>query len=688
MLAAAALGLGVWLWFLWPSEPGPPARAVAGLAALAAAGLATLGPDLARPPARLALALAAGFLAADLRAGMQAAPVLGRPYYGPIEGRVVWIDRSRSDVQRLTLDRVVLQGVSPGRMPARLRISVHDGTHHEVRPGETVILTGYLAPPGGPVEPGGFDFGRTAFFQRLGAVGYSRNPVLLLAPPAGDEAWIGRLRAHLSAGIRAGIPGQPGAFAAGVMTGDRAGISQATIAALRDSSLAHVLSISGLHMSMLAGFVFAMVRGGIALVPPLALRVSAKKIAAVVALGVALFYLALSGASVPTQRAFVTIAVMLVAVLLDRRALSLRSVAISAMIVLAAAPESLHDPGFQMSYAATVALIAWFRRLEALFARTGRPRWLAPVTALLASSLIGGFATAPWAAAVFNRFPEYGLIANVLAVPAMGLVVMPMGVLAFLLAPFGLSGPPLWLMGQGTGWMLSVAGHVAAMEGAVRMVASPAPGILAAFTLGSLWLVIWKGRARHAGTLVALAALALWPLSPRPLALVSADGRLVGLMGEEGRALSSPRGGGFAARNWLDRDGDGATQAEAAARPGFSGPAHARRFTVAGLRGIVLSGRRGAAMLGEACADADLVILNARAVAPPAGCALIDLRILDETGALALEESATGLRITAARQRPRIWTGRAMDPEPLLRALPPGVRLEGAGKADTDPGGG
>lgn len=674
-LAAVALGCGIWLWFRWPLDPGPGMIALAALLVPAALVLRLTGPEIMRAPAILVLALVVGFLAADLRAHVQAAPVLERPYYGPIEGRVIRVDRSRGDDVRITLDQPVLRRLSPGDTPALLRVSVQDTRHHLPQPGETVILTGYLAPPGGPAEPGGFDFARIAFFQRIGAVGYSRTPVLLLEPPERGEAWVGRVRAHLSAVIRAHIPGQPGAFAAGVLTGDRAAIDQQTVAILRDSSLAHVLAISGLHLSMLAGFVLAIIRGGIALVPPIALRVNGRKIAAGTSLVVALGYLVLSGASVSTQRAFVMIAVMLVAVLLDRRALSPRSVAISALIVLLAAPESLHDPGFQMSYAATIALIAGFRRLESLFARTGRPRWLAPVTALLASSLIGGFATAPWAAADFNRFPEYGLLANILAVPAMGLVVMPMGVLALMLAPFGLAALPLWLMGQGTAWILLVAGRVAAMEGSVRVVPGPAPGILALFTLGALWLVIWNGRARHFGTAAAVAALTLWPLSPRPLLLISADGRLVGLMGEAGRALSSPRAGSYAARSWLDRDGDGATQHEAAARPGFAGPAHARSFSLAGRRGVVLSGKQGAAILDAACAGADLVVLGDRAEAVPEGCLLIDRRVLDETGALAIEAAGDGLRIVPARGARRLWSGRAMDPGLLLAMLPPGMAL-------------
>lgn len=693
-LAAVAIGVGVGLWFALPFEPGRPAY----LAALGAAllGLAALirAPEAARPLGGLVLALALGFLASGLRVHLQAAPMLEVRYHGPVEGRVIEIDRSSSDALRITLDRVVLRDMAAARTPPRVRISLQgDQGLHDPAPGETVIVTAHLAAPNGAVEPGGFDFRRRAYFERLGAVGYTRNPVLLLEPAAPGDEWIGRVRMVLSEGIRAHIPGQAGAFAAGAMTGDRSAITQETVRALRDSSLAHILAISGMNLAFLAAFVFALVRGAIAAVPPLALRVNGKKVAAVVTFFVALFYLMLSGANIATERAFLMLTVMLGAVMLDRRAITLRAAAITAAILLLARPETLLDPGFQMSFAATVGLIWGFQTLDRGVMLGRWPRWTLPVFTLLASTVIGGLATAPYAAAHFNRFTDYGFVANLLTVPVMGAAIMPMGVLAAILAPLGLAWAPLWVMGLACEWLLLVAHRIAALEGAVTGIPAPGAAALPLVTLGALWLILWPGRARRAGLVVALAGLAAWPLAERPALLISGDGRLLGLAGEEGRALSAARGGGFAASNWLENDGDLVPQAEAAARPGFAGPKEARRFTLAGLEGVALPGKAGLALLPDLCGQVDLVVLTERpAGPPPGGCAVIDPGLLDKTGPLALHPAGGGgLRIVAARSGGRLWTGTQMDPAPLAaleRALSgAGARrlAEGAGGAAAAP---
>ena len=437
------LGAGIAAWFALRFEPGPghylAAAALAAALLLAAARL----PAAAARPVPIALALVlAGVLLAGHRAHSVAGPVLGWRYYGPVEGTIVEIDRSGSDKPRITLEDVVLRDVAPDRTPHRVRLSLHgDWPGAEPVPGLRVMSTGHLSPPGGPVEPGGFDFARHAWFEGLGAVGYTRVPLLVAAPPEGGlRLLVTRARMALSAAVQSALPGETGAFAAAVTTGDRSGMSPETIEALRDSNLAHLLAISGLHMGLLTGFVFAALRCGLALVPPLALRLPAKKIAAVVALVAAAIYLALSGGSVATERAFVMVSVMLIAVLLDRRAISMRSVALAALVVLVLRPETLTGPGFQMSFAATLALVAAFgalRRRPGQPPRRRLPGWAKPVAAVLTSSFVAGMATAPFAAAHFNQLAHYGLVANLLSVPVMGSVVIPAAVVAALLWPVG-----------------------------------------------------------------------------------------------------------------------------------------------------------------------------------------------------------------------------------------------------------
>ena len=654
---AVLVGCGVGIWFTVTDEPGTGTYSLAALILTACAALAVWGADLARPLAVAVAALAAGWLAAGIRAHTVASPMLDFRYYGPVEGRIIGIDRSQSDALRLTLDNVILQEVAPDRTPLRVRVSLQgDNPWLAPAPGQTVILTASLAAPEGPVEPGAFDFRRMAFFEQLGAVGYTRTPVLLLEDPEDGALPIDRLRRFLTKGMLDHMEGQAGAFAAGAMTGDRSAITEETVQALRDSSLAHLLAISGMNMAFLTAFVFGLLRYGLALVPYVALRLNTKKVAAVVSLGVAFFYLILSGANVATERAFIMIAVMLGAVLLDRRALTLRSVAVAALVLLLFLPESLLDPGFQMSFAATIALIVGFGAVDRSIYLQRMPRWAMPMFTLVLSSLIGGLATAPYAAAHFNRFTDYGLIANLLTVPVMGAVIMPAGAVAALLAPIGLAGPPLWVMEQGSRWILFVADWIAGLEGSVTPIAAPGPWVLPAFTLGALWLVLWQGKIRQAGVLPLAASLALWIGQGRPDLLISGDGKLLGLVGPEGRALSAGSGGGFSAENWLLDDGDLTDQKTAALRNGFSGPKGERWFQIGNEKAVALSGKTGEAAMGQACASGALVILAAKAEAAPKDCRLIDQAILRETGPIAFWVEGDSIRLETVAKARRIWS--------------------------------
>ncbi|WP_254868680.1 ComEC/Rec2 family competence protein, partial [Phaeobacter sp. HF9A] len=283
------------------------------------------------------LLVALGLCLMGLRAHLLSAPVLKFRYYGAVEGQVVAVDRSASDALRLTLRHVRLDDMAPAQTPARVRVSLFEGAAPV--PGAWVMTTAHLSPPQGPAEPGGFDFRRHAWFQQLGAVGYSRVPLLMSAEA--EDLPISSLRARISPWVRAQMPPRTSGVAAALITGDRAGVSQQVTQDLRASNLAHLLAISGLHMGLFAGVIFAGLRRGFALWPAIALRWPVKKISAAVALFASFFYLLLSGGNVATERAFIMVAMMLVAVLLDRRALSVRAVALAAMLVLPRRPETL-----------------------------------------------------------------------------------------------------------------------------------------------------------------------------------------------------------------------------------------------------------------------------------------------------------------------------------------------------------
>ncbi|MDO9637937.1 MAG: ComEC/Rec2 family competence protein [Pseudotabrizicola sp.] len=664
------IGAGIGGWFSLSWEPGAEVYAGAVGVLLLCLILRLWGPEAGHPFAAALGCVAIGVLACGLRLHVVQAPMLDFRYYGPVTGRVINIDRSQTDAMRITLDRVQLDRVRASRLPERVRISLRGKVPgHAPFPGEVVMVTATLQAPDGPVEPGSFDFRRMAFFDRLGAVGYTNAPVVLWQ--AAPDGWsVASVRRDLAMALMRAAPGDAGGFIAGIMTGDRSGLSREAVQALRDTNMAHLLAISGMHMAFLTGFVFAGLRMGIAAVPPLALRVNGKKLAAVVALAVAAFYLALSGANVATERAFIMVSVMLGAVLLDRKALTLRSVALAGVILLLWQPETLLEPGFQMSFAATVALIAGFRAVNRRVVAGHLPKWAMPVFTLVLSSAIGGFATAPYAAAHFNRYADYGLIANLLAVPVMGSVVMPAGAVAGLLAPFGLAGLPLWVMERGSAWILWVAHWVAGWNGSVTAVVAPGPWVLPLVTVAGALLILLQGRARAVSVVPGLLAVLLWWGTERPLVLISADAGLVGVLGADGRALSAPRGAGFAAQNWLENDGDLATQDIAAARSGMAGDMGLRRFVAGGVTGVALKGKGSADRVAEACAMADLVVISLPVAQVPEGCLLLDPQRLRGSGTLALYAVEGGLRVEPTFGAERVWSS-PRRPEGLAEVIRP-----------------
>ena len=650
------LAVGIGLFFALRVEPPVEALWLCAVIGLLAVFQGRAGPIWGPMLAAGALVFL-GFALAGTRAHQVAGPVLDFRYYGSVEGRIVKIDRSASDAVRLTLDRVVLERMDPDETPLRVRVSLH-GTQGflEPRPGQVVVLTGHLSAPGGAVEPGGFDFRRHAWFLRLGAVGYTRNPVLLLEPAA-EELPVAQVRMWLSARVQAALPGENGAFAAAVMTGDRSGMGQDTLQALRDSNLAHLLAISGLHMGLLAGFVFAALRLGLLLHPHSRHHWPVKKIAAVGALIAAAGYLALSGGNVATERAFLMAAAALCALMLDRRALSLRSVSIAALVVLVMRPEALLGPGFQMSFAATTALVAVFEALSRWQRDVRLPRWLAPVLSVVVSSAVAGAATAPVGMAHFNQIAHYGLLANLVAVPVMGIAVVPMAVVAALLMPFGLDWVALEVMALGLGWILGVAHMAAEMEGSVGHIVAPGPWVLPLIAGGGLILCLWRGWGRFAGLAPMAVAGGLWAVTERPSVLISDTGTLVGLMTSDGRALSRETGSAFVADVWLENDGQGFNQPSAAAL--WPNPVENRLARVALPEVEILHVQGKVAARSVTGCTPGQVIVSSVDIAVAGGCEVFDPRRLRDSGSVALwfREGTAHLVTNRDLAGHRLWRG-------------------------------
>nr|WP_281501839.1 ComEC/Rec2 family competence protein [Aliiroseovarius sp. F20344] len=657
-------GAGIGLYFAQSQEPNIITYTVLVLLGLAGLVGVWLWPWGIGPLARALICVVLGFCVAGARAHWVAGPVLDFRYYGPVEGRIVAMDRSQSDAVRLTMDQVRLNDVAPWKVPDRVRVSLHgDQGYLDPAIGQRIALTAHLSGPNGPVEPGGFDFQRMAWFRGIGAVGYTRTPALLLLPPTSEISLaVARLRQKIANRVRAVLPGESGGFAATITTGDRSSMDRATIEALRGSNLAHLLAISGLHMGLLTGFVFQAMRVLMGLWPRLALNAPVKKLAAVTAIGAGVFYLALSGGSVATMRAFIMVTTMFVAILFDRHALTLRAVAMAALIVLVLTPEALTEPGFQMSFAATAALVsvfAWLRDRSRSETARRLPGWARPIAAVVISSAVAGLATAPIGAAHFNQVSHYGLVANLLSVPIMGAVIMPLAVLAALLSIFRLEALALWLMDYPIRWILWVAETVSSLDGAVGKVPSPPSLVLPLLAVSGILLILLRGREKWVTVFLFVFMAFSWAKVDRPEILISETGGLVGVLTDQGRTLSKPRGEGFAARSWLENDGDPASQKAAAERAGFLGQKGKMQIDLSWLSLVHLTGRGAETRLTQACSNGDLVVLSAwRKGDIPDGCDVLDREFLAKSGAVAIRTTSEGWRVIPSRPDDvsRLWT--------------------------------
>lgn len=526
-------GAGMAVYFTLAAEPDirwiAVFAALAGCAALVARryGAAVLGFVLAA-----VFLVAAGLGTASLRTAQVGTYLLGETA-GPlmVEGRVRNVAMRDEKRTSAVLGDVWMEHTKAAQTPHTIRLT---GYHipHDTPPGTKVRVLAKLMPPSSPVVPGGYDFRLKAYFDGIGATGYTLGAFQVLAPPAEDSSvphLFDRLRAAINRRIETAQGAGGAAVSKALVTGDRAAIGKDAMQNIRAAGLAHLLSISGLHISLFAGGVFFALRFLMALWPRIALHYPIKKFAAVAGIVAALFYMGLAGATVPTQRATIMAVIVFAAVLLDRKAISLRLVAISALAVLAWRPEAVLNPGFQMSFAAVTALVAfyeWFSRRprEDGTGRGGLLRiGLGYVAGIVLTSLVAGTATMIYAVYHFGNINPYAVAGNIVALPVMSAVVMPCAILGLLTFPFeSVSGFFFQIMGIGVEGILAAAARIAAWPHAVyRPPVMPAAAmVMLSFGFLSLCL-LGNGRIKALATaFCGMAAVAIWCLSPRLVIVV------------------------------------------------------------------------------------------------------------------------------------------------------------------------
>ena len=681
---AVSLAAGAALYYIQPGEPAPhtgPGMIAAGIT------LVLLGRSrrLLLALALLVTAAGVGFGAAQWATG-SAPPQPTLPTRATIVTGTVAMVEPLPQGRRVTLTAPRLDDAPPLARSLRIRLRATDPV--SVATGDTLRVRAMLLPPSGAPVPGGWDIQFDAYHTGGAGFGYALNPAerLVSAPPSGVSAWMQALQEAIMARIHAALPGSTGLLAAGLMVGGTTAISAADQAAFRDSGIYHLLSISGLHLAIAMGLVFSAIRLLLAAFEWTALRLPTKAIAAVCALASGGFYTLLTGSQVPMLRSFAAACLVTVAILAGRRALSLRAWALALAAVLLFAPYEVVRVSFQMSFAATLALIGGFEALRPWLTRlAGQHSWprraLAWTAALALTSALAGTASLPFGAYHFGAVQIYYVLANMIAVPLTSVLVMPAAVLALVLMPFGLEILALVPMGWGVQGLLAIGQTVAAWPQAVLPVPHIAPWGLAAYSLGLAWLALWRSRLRLLGVLPMLAGLLSAPLYQAPDLLVSADARLIAL--RAGSVLHVQRGAsasGFVLDSWLQHLGlrdwrpmpsagmasaDGAVACTATAcilRPRPDSPAVQ-----------LLRGPPDAAVCSHALVvSPEPLRLDCRST-PQAGAVIIDRFSVWREGAHAVWITPRGVTILTDRsvRGDRLW----VTPLPTRTRQPPGPAL-------------
>lgn len=634
-----ALGGGVAAWFRLPDPARWGAFMLVATAGAALALAVSRGGRAGRWLGALLLVAAVGCALAWWRAESVASPVLARPVVARLVGTVERVEPlAARELVRMRL-RVT---AADKALPPVVRVNVaEDDAPAGLARSAVVRLRARLMPPPDAAVPGAYDFARVAWFQGLGATGRAFAPVEVMRPAAAPG---GELRTRLAGHVidRVGADGA-GGIAAALVTGEQGAIPEADADALRASGLAHLLSISGLHVTAVVGATMWLVLRLLALSPTLALAWRLPLVAAGAAALVAIGYTLLTGSEVPTVRSCIAALLVLAALAAGREPVTLRLVAAGALLVLLLWPESLVGPSFQLSFAAVTAIVAlhehpgvrgfFLKRDESRWRRIGREGLSLLVTGLMVEA-----ALMPIAAYHFHKAGLYGALANIVAIPLTTFIVMPAEALALVLDGVGLGAPAWWVVDVALEGLLALAHAVAAAPGASAALPAMPDGAFALMIAGGLWLGLWRTRARWAGLLPVLAG-GVWALTTSaPDLIVTGDGRHLAIRTEQGFALLRERAGDYVSDTLAEAGGAG----ELPALDDIRGARCSRDLCMIEARGTTVAATRSDDLVPwremvATCAAADIVVSDRRL--PPA-CKprrlSLDRPALERTGGVAL----------------------------------------------------
>ncbi len=548
-----AFGIGILGYFARTTEPDPSWTWLPLGLLIVTLTFARRQPILAWILGLAAMA-ALGFVLALWHARLAPPPMALPSRAVEVQGLVLNVEALPQGL-RLTLAEVMLS-TEASAQPRSLRIRLRQDDTAKPEPGDRVRLRALLRPPAPPAYPGAWDFQRAAFFSGQGGAGFAIGPADTL-PQGGVAPPFAALRRGLERKVLENLPGPAGAISAALLTGGQSAIPAADLAAMRDSGLAHLLSVSGLHIAIVMSLTFWVCRLLLVLYRPLALRLPVKVLAGGASLLSGGFYMLLTGSQVPMQRSFAMACLVTLAILTGRRAISLRNLAWAAIVVMALDPVAILGPSFQMSFAAVLALITgWEAARPYLHQQRSNGLWpqriLLPLMGLLLTSLLAGAATTPFGLAHFGRLQWYGVAANALAVPLTSFIIMPAGMAAALLMPLQWEAAPLWVMGLGVEGVLQIARHVAAWSGATQILPTLPLWGLGIFSFGFCWLCLWRASWRWLGLLPMIIGLSSNFFHVSPHVLISGDARLIAFVADSSLFLQRQSGASSLTRDtWL-----------------------------------------------------------------------------------------------------------------------------------------
>lgn len=676
---AVAFGAGIFSWFLLKT-PWQWCAAIGCSMLIALAAIALWRDEEGRGHIRNAtiacsLVFAAGIAVIWARSEVVGAEPIARPSVERVQGYIL----EREDQTSQSRTRLTLAVRDAETAESRkVRINVPLDTARQVEGGLEALTEGAvirawvrLMPPASPMLPGAYDFARAAWFKGLSATGSVIGEIEIVerGPAASGLAVVQR---SLSEHVRERVDGSAGTIAAAFASGDRGSIDQVDEVAMRDAGLTHLLSISGLHVSAVIAAAYFLALKVFALFPPVALRVRIPVLAAGIGALSGVGYTLLTGAEVPTVRACAAAMLVLIALALGRDALSLRMVAAAGMFVLLLWPESVVGPSFQMSFAAVLAIVTLHssKPVRAFLAPREEHRVyrvLRNLAMLFLTGLVIEIALMPIVLFHFHRAGVYGAFANVVAIPLVTFISMPLIAFALVVDLVGLGGPAWWLVEASLDLLLAIAHFTSAQPGAVKLMPQMSFSTIAMFVMGGLWLALWSGRGRFLGFAPASIGALMLAFTPIPDVLIGREGRQVGILvdtptGE--RRLLSLRDGrsSYARDNLLELSGVTSDPVPLVQWPGANCSSEFCLVTIErGGRSWVLLMARNRDLVEEralaaACERADIVIADRFL---PRSCSprwlKADRRLLAKTGGLALDLSSGTLRSVAQRQGEHGW---------------------------------